>query len=285
MAPSNAGVRERTFADFSTIEPEVRAGHRHWLARAQNFWCEWVELGGDGTFSFDSDAEGLLIAIEGDLQARHEPSGAPAVRVPAHSVAILPPGRCTLAGDAGAVCLMLASQRGDLAGRRVLNEDAYREPDARIVPSGRSWRRKRRAGIEVLDIDAVRAAPDKPRLKMLQTETLSVNIVEYTGARDRGVLSPHAHSSFEQGSLAIAGRFVHHLRVPWTPDADAWRDDEHLAAPSPSLLVVPVEMIHTTEGVEGGHHFLLDIFSPPREDFIRKGWVFNAGDYEAEGAS
>jgi hypothetical protein len=69
------------------------------------------------------------------------------------------------------------------------------------------------------------------------------------------------------------------LRVPWFSDAGRWRDDEHLAAPSPSLLVVPVEMIHTTEGVGDGPHFLVDVFSPPRRDFIDKGWVFNSADY------
>ena len=133
--------------------------------------------------------------------------------------------------------------------------------------------------MQVMDIAAVMASRDKPRLKMLQTETLSINIVEYTGPRNRAELSPHSHATFEQGSLAIAGSFVHHLRVPWGSNADLWREDEHLPAPSPSMLVVPVGMVHTTEGVGEGHHFLVDLFCPPRADFIGNGWVANSDDY------
>jgi hypothetical protein len=284
MATSSPGVRERSFTDFAATPPEPLAGHRHWLARAQNFWLEWVEVGGDAPFGVASDAEVLLIAPRGSLRVQPQDAHVAPARVPPHSVAILPAGRHTITGEPGAACVLIASQRDDLAGRRVLHQAAYEPPDARVLPAGQPWRRNRAAGIEVLDIDAVRASADKPRLKMLQTETLSINIVEYAGPRDRGALSPHAHAEFEQGSLAISGDFVHHLRVPWGSDADAWREDEHLAAPSPSLLVVPVHMVHTTEGVGPGHHLLLDIFSPPRADFIGSGWVFNAGDYSPQPA-
>jgi hypothetical protein len=43
--------------------------------------------------------------------------------------------------------------------------------------------------------------------------------------------------------------------------------------------VVPPELIHTTEGVNGGHHLLIDIFAPPRRDFIAKSWMLNASAY------
>lgn len=281
MTASDDRVRERGFGDFSTLAPESIGPHRHWLMRAQNFWVEWIEFGeGDGAPSFDSPFETLLLATGAALHVSPADPAVPAADVPAHSLAILPPGRYAVAGQARAACALIASQRGDLDGRRVLNSQAYATLDGRVVPAGRPYRRKKpSARIEVLDIDAIMASRDKPRLKMLQTETLSINIVEYRGPRDRAALSPHAHAEFEQGSLALSGDFVHHLRVPWAADADQWRSDEHLAAPSPSLLVVPVEMIHTTEGVGDGHHFLLDVFSPPRADFIDKGWVFNAPDY------
>lgn len=274
------GIRERGFADFSRTPPETIAGRRHWLARGQNFWLEWVEFAeGSGGFAAGSRDEMMLIAAAGTLRIQAE--GGAAVTVPAHSVAILAPGRHEISGEAPARCAVFASHRADIAGRRVIGEEAYAQPDPRIEPTGLPFRRRRRAGaIEVLDIGKVMASKDKPRLKMLQTETLSINIVEYEGPRNRAELSPHSHDSFEQGSLAIAGDFVHHLRAPWGSDAGQWRDDEHLHAPSPSLLVVPVELIHTTEGVGAGHHFLVDLFSPPRADFVGKGWVANSADYE-----
>src|SRR5690606_481391 len=99
-------------------------------------------------------------------------------------------GSYTFSGGAGSVCVVLASQRSDLARRRVLNTSSYDPPDARIAPTGRPLRRKRALdGIEVLPITAIMASKDKPRLKMLQTETLSINIVEYEGPRNRAELS------------------------------------------------------------------------------------------------
>lgn len=283
MSNQASGVRPRGFADFSTTAPELIGGRRHWLMRGQNFWLEWVELpGAAGSFSAESDQELMVFAPAGTLKISSA-SGEQAV--PAHSVAILAPGRYEFSAGSAAQCAVFASQRGDIGGRRVLQAQAYEKPDPRIVPTGRPYRRKDRSGwIQVLDIGKVMASKDKPRLKMLQTETLSINIVEYDGPRNRAELSPHSHDAFEQGSLAIAGNFVHHLRAPWGGDADQWIEDEHLHAPSPSLLVVPVGLIHTTEGVGAGHHFLVDLFSPPREDFIGKGWVANSADYESAAA-
>ncbi len=286
MPNPDTAVRDPGFADFSTSPPEEIGGRRHWLMRAQNFWLEWVESPVAGSsFGAASEHELLVIVAAGQVRIAST-AGAEARTVAAHAVAILPRGSYTFIGDTGSTCIVIASQRGDVARRRVLNAAAYDPPDARIVPTGQPHARKRPLdGIEVLDIDAIMASKDKPRLKMLQTETMSFNIVEYEGPRNRAELSPHSHANFEQGSLAIAGNFVHHLRAPWGSDANQWRDDEHMTAPSPSLLVIPVEMIHTTEGVGPGHHFLVDIFSPPRADFIAKGWVFNAGDYEAPAAA
>jgi hypothetical protein len=277
----HAGVPERAFSILSQCEPEQRAGNRHWLVRARNFVVEWVELGaGTAGFAFQCDHEALLIFPGTGGAVRSAVDGAAAQPVPGQSVCIVPPGRHDVSAAQAGICIVIASQRPDLAGRPVLHTQAYAEPDPRVAPIGRPWRRRGSHRLEVLALADIQAPADKPRLKMLQTETLSVNLVEYEGVRDRSALSPHSHADFEQGSLAIAGNFVHHLRVPWIADANLWRDDEHLAAPSPSLLVIPAGMVHTTEGTGGGFHFLMDIFSPPRADFIGKGWVFNSSSYD-----
>ncbi|MBX9651478.1 MAG: hypothetical protein K2X57_30935, partial [Xanthobacteraceae bacterium] len=82
-------------------------------------------------------------------------------------------------------------------------------------------------------------------------------------------------------SLTISGDFQHHLRVEWGKDANLWRDDVHAAVGSPSVTIIPPQLIHTTEGVNGGHHLLIDIFSPPRRDFIARNWVANSSEYIA----
>jgi hypothetical protein len=114
---------------------------------------------------------------------------------------------------------------------------------------------------------------------MFQSATMSINWVDYDGPRDRKSLSPHFHDDFEQASLAVAGDFIHHLRVTWGKDADEWRDDVHMAAYSPSILVIPPALIHTSEGVGPGRHLLIDVFAPPRRDFIAKKWMLNSSEY------
>ncbi|MGB3067774.1 MAG: hypothetical protein WBC18_04480 [Ottowia sp.] len=281
MTTALNSLRQRGFADFSATAPEALDHRRHWLMRAQNFSTEWIEFDeGSAAASFDSGFEALIVGVRGSVRISPANDRTLPAEVPADSIAITPAGAHSILGEPGSACVVIASQRTDLAGRRVLNAESYTEPDPRILPAGQPFRRTSALrGIQVLAFNDIMASPERPRLKMLQTDTLSINLVDYQGPRDRRMLSPHSHTSFEQGSLAVTGNFVHHLRAPWGNDANTWADDEHLPAPSPSLVVVPVEIIHTTEGIGEMRHVLFDIFSPPRADFIGNGWIFNARDY------
>lgn len=278
--PRPAAVRHRSFAAFDAHEPLLSDGHRRWCMRGQNFIVERIVSGGQ-PFTVESASEVLVILPDVPATLSHAPSGTVVARANGQgSVCILAAGVHAIALAEGGSCAVIASNRGDIGEGDILNADAYAEPDPRIVPTGRPYLRRPDAPeARVFEMASVPAPRDNPRLKMLQTETLSINWVDYHGERDRTALSPHSHTDFEQGSLALAGNYVHHLRVPWGKNANLWRPDEHLPAPSPSLAVIPVDLVHTTEGVGGGHHLLIDIFSPPRADFIAKGWVHNAGDY------
>jgi len=277
-------VRKPSFAAFADHPPVRKDGRNHWLMRGQNFVVEWVEAGAvSGPFEIESAFEMLVLLPDaGATLTRIEAGMRQECVAGRHTLCILPAGKFVIQMSEAGPCAIIASQRSDIDPEAVLNADAYRSPDARIDP-GKPYLHKtgkKRSEIEVLSIDAVVAPADNPRLKMFQTETLSINWVEYEGERDRSALSPHTHANFEQGSLAIAGNYLHHLRVEWGKNADLWRDDEHVKAPSPSMMVVPVQMLHTTEGVGGGRHLLIDVFSPPRADFIAKGWMLNAADYQ-----
>jgi hypothetical protein len=93
-------------------------------------------------------------------------------------------------------------------------------------------------------------------------------------------MSPHAHEDFDQASLALKGGFIHHLRYPWTPDMTTWREDGHHAVGSPSVIIMPAQVIHTSQDVGEGWAQLIDIFAPPRPDFVEKpGWLCNEQDY------
>jgi hypothetical protein len=103
--------------------------------------------------------------------------------------------------------------------------------------------------------------------------------------RDPEQLSPHLHDDFEQCTVTLAGAYLHHFRTAWTPRMSQWRPDEHPRVESPSITVIPPPLIHTTQAIEGDLFQLLDVFSPPRQDFLAQGWVLNADDYVAEGSA
>ncbi|GAB7538112.1 hypothetical protein AB4851_00460 [Burkholderia sp. 22PA0099] len=264
---TDAGVRSTAVYDLS---PGA-------VARGQNFFVQWLQ--GDGaTFDANSPREMMLLLPEDGAEV--SVGGGPVQAVPGRSICVVPAGAVSVRPANGGRAVLLASSRPDLAADAACNAADYAVPDTRIAASEAGYRRTHGAGeLQVIEIDRITPPADKPRLKMLQTDTLSINWVEYQDARDRSKLSPHSHTDFEQGSLAIEGHFIHHLRVQWGPDANAWRDDEHLSAGPASMVTVPVQLIHTTEGVGDGRHLLIDVFSPPRHDFIGKGWVANAGDY------
>lgn len=117
--------------------------------------------------------------------------------------------------------------------------------------------------------------------RIFRSRSLMVNLLEAeSGPRDTDKLSPHSHDTFEQCSVTLHGDYVHHLRVPWTKSLAQWRADEHLACTSPSVTIIPPGMIHTTRGTGDGHHLMMDVFAPPRADFLAMdGWVLNTADY------
>jgi hypothetical protein len=243
--------------------------------RAQNFAIDWFQAAAESALGFASGEETMVLMFDASAEIS---GGGCSADAPRRSVSVVPAGSYELTlREAGWGCI-LSTDRKD--PQRAFNAASYATPDPRVASIGPAWPRAAGgADIRVFAIDKFKAPADNPRLKMLQSATMSINWVDYDGPRDRKALSPHAHADFEQASLAVAGDFVHHLRVAWGKNADGWRDDEHKLAGSPSVLVIPPELIHTTEGVGPGHHLLIDIFAPPRRDFIAKNWVFNAADY------
>ena len=248
------------------------------LVASQNFLLQWLE-GSNHSASFSSDEETVVILACGTARLTGS-SWSAGMEGPA--VAIVPAGQNDLRLESG-TAVILATQRSDVARSEALN--APLAADGRVAAVGHPMTRKRPlASAEVIKVADLAPPPDNGRLRFLQSATMSVNFVLYDGPRGSDSLSPHAHDDIEQGTLALAGDYVHHLRTPWGRDASEWRDDVHLPAGRGTLLLIPPELVHTTEGVGTGQHMLVDIFAPPRRDFIAKGWMANAGDYAENGA-
>lgn len=249
-------------------------------ARGANFLVEWIDASAGATHRSQSAAETILL-LDGN-GARISAGGETAI-APAHSVCVLPAGPVDLSFDAGGAAIILRTD-GFEAGS--LNAADYAEPHARVAPIGNPYRRIGGPRIQVIAVNDIKAPAAKPRLRIVQSETMSISWIEYTGLRDRTKLTPHNHDDFEQGSLAITGNFTHHIRAPWGANANLWLNDAHLEAPARSLTMIPPPLIHTTEGRGEDRHVLIDVFAPVRHDFFNAGWISNGEFYAPpEGAA
>jgi hypothetical protein len=238
-------------------------------ARAQNFTVEWIGRPGHPAVA-ESASEMILLLAGG---AARIDDGTGEIELEGPTAAIAPSGQLTATLVSGGPLLLLATDRADL-------KDGGDPRDDRIAPIGAPFSRRQPLDqVLVLPFDSIPDPSGNPRIRFLQSATMSVNIVRYEGPRDTASLSPHAHEDIEQGTLAISGRYIHHLRTPWGKNMAGWREDEHVQAGPATLLLIPPELVHTTQGVGEGTHLLIDIFAPPRRDFIAKGWMANAGDY------
>jgi hypothetical protein len=244
--------------------------------RGQNFLIEWLDAKANApALQLSSDDETILMTF--DASARIA-GGAGDTRIAGRTVVVLPAGDFEIHLGPGRAAVLSTSRKNVSAS--ALNALSYAKRDERVSVPEKAWQRRDGArNLQIFEIDKVKAPADNPRLKMFQSATMSINWVDYDGPRNRKLLSPHFHDDFEQASLAAAGDFVHHLRVNWGSDADEWRDDVHMEAGSPSVLVIPPKLIHTSEGVGPGRHLLIDVFTPPRRDFIAKKWMLNSSEY------
>jgi mannose-6-phosphate isomerase-like protein (cupin superfamily) len=276
--PSAAGSRVLDLPHERTPDATSGAGSRTWALRGRNAVVLISELvGSDAVEERDvPDEYALLVGEHTDLTVHHDGAGTTRIAEPAFVV--VPPG--TSAVVASGPCTVVRVFTTWCAGPTALAPDAGRDADERVIPlpvpaSPLATRTR---------VHPLREVPEQAdRLgRVFRTSSLMVNwFPDQWGPRDTEALTPHAHEDFEQISLTLHGDYVHHLRTPWTPEMSRWRDDEHLEVGSPSMLLIPPTLIHTTAATGSGRHRLVDVFAPPRADFLARRWVLNAGDYQS----
>ncbi|MEF2978064.1 hypothetical protein [Subtercola sp. YIM 133946] len=196
------------------------------------------------------------------------------------ALVIAPAGETTIRIRRAGFIVRVISARNDVVMTAV-NAETYATADPAIapIPSAPYF-----VGPETLRFISVEHVPEiAGRLgRIYQTDSLMINwFAPQDGPRNTDELSPHHHDDFEQVSLTLGGDFIHHIRVPWTKRLRDWRPDEHIQVASPSVTVIPPRNIHTTRAVGSGSHLLVDVFAPPRTDFLSKGWVLNQADYRS----
>lgn len=247
-----------------------------WLTRGRTFVVAITRAVAGGELARADNADEYMLFVPAGLRATvHALGDTVAVDGDGDALVIVPPGASRVAlHGAGWVARIFSHRAVDLAaaaGNAATQPVA--EPDAPPPPPPGGFRLRHYPL-------ARHVKPDSPARPFRSTNLMVNAFVPRDFRRDVRKMTPHAHDDFDQASLALQGGFVHHIRYPWGPDMTRWRDDEHHAVGSPSVIVIPAQAVHTSQDVGSGWVQLVDIFSPPRPDFVEKpGWVCNEADY------
>jgi hypothetical protein len=279
-APTSTEFAAAQYALFYEQPPQIADAHgRTWIARGQNFLIVHTEANAGAVLRRDAQPDEYAVIIP-DRETRVEiTTAAGTATVPGYSVAFVPPGASAIRLPAkGRIVRLFTPKARDLAAL-ASNADAFTGPHP-TVPAFEPWPEP--PGGLRLKWYSLDVPPQPGRFgRIFRCTTFMVNYLEpRIGKRDETKVSPHHHDDFEQGSLALDGSFVHHIRWPWTTNMTMWRGDEHMFCGSPSVCVIPPPTLHTTVSQDPGFNQLVDIFAPPRMDFSSKpGWVLNEADY------
>jgi mannose-6-phosphate isomerase-like protein (cupin superfamily) len=259
--------------------PEVTATReRTWITRASNFVVTVSEVEPGAVLERQGQPDEYFVYVAAPGQARIH-WGGQALEVGPESLTIVPPGasRVEVLGG-GKLVRQFTNRNVDLLAQAG-NAADFETPQPNVAPLPASTPPKAGHALRSFKLDEHVVAGSSMRL--FRTADLMFNaILPKMQARDTHKLTPHSHADFEQASLALTGEWIHHLRYPWTPDMSSWREDEHPQMGSPSIVVIPPTVVHTSRNIGDGHAQLIDLFAPPRQDFLSKGMVHNASDYE-----
>lgn len=271
--------REPSVGRYYEDKPQFAgAGIRSWITRGANFAIVCSEGDAGATLSGTAVDEQFVYALGGGVIVS---GGGHSESLGVEDLAILPPGEWTIQFERPGLVIQQITADEQLA-KRAPNASLYADgaPEvAEVVPWPApvgGYRLRRYPTLEAYARGGMVHAFRTRKLMM-------VPYARFLAPRDETALTPHSHADFEQGSVALEGEWLHHLRVPWTANRREWRPDNHLQVSSPSTTIIPAGVIHTSQGIAGEGMRLLDVFAPPRVDFSEKGWVDNAADYPMPG--
>lgn len=278
-------TRQATYVRFHDMPPslEEASSGSHWVTRGSNFVVVVTHAKAGTRLARTAQPDEYMVILPEDVGAKFTATSSAGqletFSSPGDSLTIVPPGDSSVTVEqTGYVYRVFTNLATDLLPL-ASNAAAYADGVPDVAPM-EPWPAPP-DGFRLRTYKLADYIKEGTTTRLFRSTNLMVNIfVKQTKARDITKMTPHFHDDFEQASLAIMGRYVHHLRYPWTPDMTTWRQDDHGEVGSPSVIIIPPNVIHTTQAFGTDPTRLVDIFSPPRADFSKKpGLVINADEY------
>jgi hypothetical protein len=290
-AVTNKAARQASVACFDKMAPQETdaAGTRTWITRGGNFVVAVSRVTPGSTLARADNADEYMVILPPGTKATIK-AGSEEIEAGGDSLTIVPPGPSVVtARSDGLIARIISNQAKDLLDK-AWNADTYADGAPELAPV-QPWP-------DPVDGFKLRHYPLAPyadpkgeriQPRLFRSTNMMVNLfAHYHSRRDTAALSPHWHEDFEQASLTLHGTWVHHLRWPWNANLADWRPDNHDEIPTPSVIIIPANVVHTSRDVGTGESSLYDIFCPPRLDFASKpGFVINEKEYpmpETDGA-
>jgi mannose-6-phosphate isomerase-like protein (cupin superfamily) len=274
----SAQMRPATAGRAYESPPQLtETGSRTWITRGANFVIATSAVEPGAVLSRADNPDEYMVLLGGVAAAIR--AGAETIEAAPESLTIVPPGPSEItAKGAGHLVRVLSNRAADLAAKAE-NAATYADGAREVAPLD-PWPDPP-AGFRLRNYQPFDYDRPDTNMRLFRCTNLMINVLtKRTAARDVSKLSPHAHDDFEQASLLLEGDYVHHLRYPWVSDMSQWRPDEHMEIGSPSVIVIPPNVVHTSRNIGDKRSWLIDIFAPPRVDFSRKpGLVLNADEY------
>jgi hypothetical protein len=284
---SDSPARPATKAEFHKMDPQVvdpSGNAKTWVTRGGNFAVAVSEVEPGAVLERENNPEEYMVILPPDGVSATIEAGGETVEAASDSLTIVPPGASRIVATGKGTIARIFSKASEDIMALAHNTDVYADgapelapPDLWPEPIG-GYKLRHYPLAQYADPNGERIQP-----RVFRSTNMMVNLfAHYFTRRDTTKLSPHWHDDFEQASLTLNGKWVHHMRYNWTPDLKDWRADEHDEMSTPSVIIIPATAIHTSRdvGEEGPESSLYDIFCPPRIDFARKpGFVINEDEY------
>jgi hypothetical protein len=271
--------REPSIGRYYEEPPQLQGmGVRSWITRGANFAIVVSQGESGAMLGGTARDEQFIYALTGGVSIK---AGAAGETLGVEDLAIAPPGDWSIRFERPGLVVQQITADEALA-KLAPNAARYADGAPEVAPI-EPWPEPV-GGYRLRRYSTLEAYARGGMVHAFRTRKLMmVPYARFLEPRDETALTPHAHTDFEQGSVALEGGWLHHLRVPWTANRRHWRPDLHLEVGSPSTTIIPAGVIHTSQGIAGAGMRLVDVFAPPRVDFSERGWVDNAADYPMPG--